>query len=159
MVGDDRVRFCADCSLHVYNISALDRLAAERLISEHEGHLCLRMYKRSDGTLITADCRSRVSAAFKKTRASMHVLAGMLVGVLAAVVGCESGGGNRSTRGTEDRGAGGQIGNSTGVPDHGNVSGGELEPIVQMGFLPARKLVVPMRREPAVTTRPVSPRE
>ena len=56
MRGNDRVRFCNHCSLHVYNLSAMPRAEAERLVSEAEGRLCVRMYRRLDGTVITQDC-------------------------------------------------------------------------------------------------------
>jgi hypothetical protein len=56
MAGDDRVRFCEACGLNVYNLSALPRAEAERLIEEREGRICIRLYKRADGTVITADC-------------------------------------------------------------------------------------------------------
>jgi hypothetical protein len=56
MHGDDRVRFCSRCSLHVYNLSALTRDAAEALVNEKEGRLCTRFYRRADGAVLTADC-------------------------------------------------------------------------------------------------------
>ena len=36
MRGDERVRFCRHCALHVYNLSAMTRDAAERLVAERE---------------------------------------------------------------------------------------------------------------------------
>ena len=57
MVGDDRVRFCHECHLKVYNISSMTRKQAESLIaSAHGRRLCVRLYKRADGTVITQDC-------------------------------------------------------------------------------------------------------
>jgi hypothetical protein len=56
MTGDDRVRFCEQCSLRVYNISAMTRTDAEALIANTEGRICARFYRRSDGTIITRDC-------------------------------------------------------------------------------------------------------
>jgi hypothetical protein len=56
MAGDDRVRFCSQCRLHVYNISALTRAEAEALLQEKEGHLCTRFFRRLDGTILTQDC-------------------------------------------------------------------------------------------------------
>ena len=55
MRGDDQVRFCKHCSLNVYNLSAMTRAQAERLVAEREGRLCIRMYRRLDGTVVTAD--------------------------------------------------------------------------------------------------------
>jgi hypothetical protein len=56
MRGDERVRFCSHCSLHVYNLSAMSRMEAEQLLEQTEGRMCVRLYKRLDGTVITQDC-------------------------------------------------------------------------------------------------------
>lgn len=57
MVGDERVRFCLSCEKNVYNLSAMAREDAERLLQERAGgEVCVRYYKRADGTLMTSDC-------------------------------------------------------------------------------------------------------
>lgn len=56
MEGDERVRFCRQCTLHVYNISEMTSREAQSLIAETEGRLCARMYRRADGTILTNDC-------------------------------------------------------------------------------------------------------
>ena len=56
MLGDDRVRFCGQCNLNVYNLSDMTRSEAELLIGNKEGRLCVRYYKRKDGSIITRDC-------------------------------------------------------------------------------------------------------
>jgi hypothetical protein len=58
MVGDERVRFCLKCEKSVYNVSAMGREEAETLIADSETKegLCLRMYRRKDGRILTADC-------------------------------------------------------------------------------------------------------
>jgi len=56
MKGDDRVRFCEDCKLHVYNFSAMTPPEIEALISKREGRLCARLYQRPDGTTLTRNC-------------------------------------------------------------------------------------------------------
>ncbi len=57
MVGDDRVRFCLSCEKNVYNLSAMPREDAERLLQERVGgELCVRFYQRTDGTILTEDC-------------------------------------------------------------------------------------------------------
>ena len=66
MRGDDQVRFCKHCSLNVYNLSAMSREAAERLVAEREGRLCIRMYRRLDGTVVTADCEGAIKLAAKR---------------------------------------------------------------------------------------------
>jgi hypothetical protein len=56
MVGDERVRFCAECQKNVYNLSAISRKEAEALVREREGRLCARFYRRADGTIMTRNC-------------------------------------------------------------------------------------------------------
>lgn len=56
MTGDDRTRFCDQCSLHVYNISAMTRDEVASLVAKTEGRICARLYRRSDGTVLTRDC-------------------------------------------------------------------------------------------------------
>ena len=63
MIGDDRVRYCGQCTKNVYNLSAMSREDAEALLRaglEREGlggeGVCIRIYRRPDGTVLTADC-------------------------------------------------------------------------------------------------------
>src|ERR1700750_3421422 len=56
MAGDERTRFCNQCNLHVYNISAMTREEVSSLIKSTEGRICARLYKRADGTVLTKDC-------------------------------------------------------------------------------------------------------
>lgn len=56
MEGDDRVRFCPECELNVYNLSAMTEEQALALVQEREGRLCVRFYQREDGTVLTSDC-------------------------------------------------------------------------------------------------------
>jgi hypothetical protein len=56
MIGDERVRFCGECAKNVYNLSAMTRDEAEGVLAEHHGNLCVRMYLRDDGTVMTQDC-------------------------------------------------------------------------------------------------------
>jgi hypothetical protein len=69
MTGDEQVRYCGHCSMNVYDISAMTSEAAETLIRKHEGpnagQLCARMYVRTDGKVVTADC---VKVRFERAR-------------------------------------------------------------------------------------------
>ncbi len=56
MMGNERRRFCGDCKLNVYNLSGMSQREAENLLLNSEGRLCLRFYKRADGTILTKDC-------------------------------------------------------------------------------------------------------
>ena len=56
MLGDKRKRFCSLCQLNVYNISEMTEQEAKNFLFEAEGRVCVRLYKRADGTVITQDC-------------------------------------------------------------------------------------------------------
>ena len=56
MAGNEQVRFCDQCNLHVYNISAMTSEQAASLIASKEGRICARLYRRADGTVLTRDC-------------------------------------------------------------------------------------------------------
>jgi hypothetical protein len=73
MYGNDRMRHCGDCKLNVYNLSGMSREAAEDLVMNAEGRLCVRFYRRQDGTIITENCP--VGWAKVKARAKVYVTA------------------------------------------------------------------------------------
>jgi len=56
MIGSEQTRFCGQCSLNVYNLSGMTKDEAESLIARNEGRLCVRFYRRTDGSIITRDC-------------------------------------------------------------------------------------------------------
>jgi hypothetical protein len=64
--GNDRIRFCGSCRQNVYNVEAMTRAEAERAIAAWEGRACLRLRWRPDGTVVTADCWSRLRAARRR---------------------------------------------------------------------------------------------
>jgi hypothetical protein len=68
MQGTDRVRFCAECKKNVYNLSALSRRDAEALLKEKNGDMCARIYRRSDGTVLTEDCPVGFSMKIARAR-------------------------------------------------------------------------------------------
>jgi len=56
MQGDDRTRFCSQCSKRVYNFSGMPQAEVVQLLHETEGRVCGRFFRRADGTMLTADC-------------------------------------------------------------------------------------------------------
>jgi hypothetical protein len=84
MVGDDRVRFCGQCEKNVYNLSAMPRDEAEALLGARDGRMCVRLYKRQDGTVLTTDCPVGVKRR-RRRRALAGVLGGGLLAAGAAV--------------------------------------------------------------------------
>jgi hypothetical protein len=85
MIGNDRARFCGQCSLTVYNLSAMTKWEAESFIAGSEGRVCIRYYRRADGSILTDNCpvglraiRRRVSYVKKAvTSAVLSFLAGL----------------------------------------------------------------------------------
>jgi hypothetical protein len=56
MVGDNRKRFCGDCKLNVYNLSDMSQVDAENFLLASEGRVCVRFFRRADGTVLTQNC-------------------------------------------------------------------------------------------------------
>ncbi|MCE9545016.1 MAG: hypothetical protein K8T25_05780 [Planctomycetia bacterium] len=81
MTGDDRVRFCGECSLNVYQISELTRVEALKLINDHEGRLCVRLFRRHDGTILTRDCPIGLRAVRRRLARAITAVA-TLLGIL-----------------------------------------------------------------------------
>jgi hypothetical protein len=84
MVGDDRVRFCGQCEKNVYNLSAMPREEAEAFLVEREGKACVRLYKRQDGTVLTADCPVGVRRR-RRRRAAVAAVGGSLMAAAASL--------------------------------------------------------------------------
>jgi hypothetical protein len=66
MDGDDRVRHCSLCRQAVYDVSALTRAEAETLIRGRTGRVCLRLFRRADGRVMTRDCPVGVLQAARR---------------------------------------------------------------------------------------------
>lgn len=85
MPGDDRIRSCPACSRAVYNIAAMTSDEVAALIAGREGRLCARLFRRADGTIVTADCPA-VDAMFAPRPKSRHHRVRALVIVLVALL-------------------------------------------------------------------------
>jgi hypothetical protein len=66
MMGSKRVRFCSQCQQSVYNLTEMTRAEAESLVDEREGEVCVRFYRRPDGTVMTRDCRAFLRATGRR---------------------------------------------------------------------------------------------
>ena len=99
MSGDERTRLCAECNLDVHNISQMTRVEAEEFLASkfnnlgepHEHRVCALIYRRADGTIITADCPVGIAALRTKARRALGRIAAVagltaLVGAVAAAV-------------------------------------------------------------------------
>ena len=85
MIGNERVRFCGQCRLNVYNLSGMPKREAEALITNAEGRLCIRYYRRADGTILTENCPVGLRAIKRRVsrvaRATMSAVLGFLAGI------------------------------------------------------------------------------
>ena len=87
MYGDDRTRFCGRCSQNVYDLSSMTRAEAEDLIRRTDGQLCVRFYKRRDGTILTRNCPVGLRAIKERlTGTSAAIIKGLLT-LLACIGG------------------------------------------------------------------------
>ena len=81
MYGDNRKRFCGECKLNVYNLSGMTKAEAENLLSNSEGRLCVRFYRRNDGTILTQDCPVGWQAIKKRVSGIAAAAFSMIVGL------------------------------------------------------------------------------
>lgn len=93
----DRRRFCDHCSLHVHNIAAMSREEAESLLrasidSSGSGSICLQLYRRADGTILTRDCPVGRAALHRRAAARVVRMVGFAACVLAAGIAWASSG-------------------------------------------------------------------
>lgn len=136
MSGDEQKRFCGMCNKNVYNIAEMALADVEKLIIESEGKVCVRFYRRKDGTVITQDCPVGIRQKLIK-----RVTTGcaFVTGVAAIVVAWVT----NSPRPAATPRPGGYIEivntTSTGRPEMGNVVAqpqpltGSLEPLKVKG--------------------------
>jgi len=85
MYGHERKRFCKECKLSVYNLSGMTRNEAERLVTNSEGRLCVRFYRRPDGTIITQDCPVGWAKLKQRTRIYATAAFSMLMTLLTGL--------------------------------------------------------------------------
>ena len=86
MAGDERVRFCQHCKLHVYNVSEMERGEAEAFIAERTGRTCVRLYRRQDGTVLTKDCPVGWRAVRQRLARAAAALAAMIVALVTGTL-------------------------------------------------------------------------
>jgi hypothetical protein len=85
MTGNDRVRFCDQCSLNVYNIAEMSRSDADDLIANIEGRVCVRLFRRVDGTIITKDCPIGLRAIRRRVAKTTAAVFATVAGICATV--------------------------------------------------------------------------
>jgi hypothetical protein len=64
MLGDSRTRHCSQCRNSVHDVSELSRVEALKLVCGGES-VCLRVYRRPDGRVLTSDCSTKRERIWK----------------------------------------------------------------------------------------------
>ena len=85
MFGNERVRLCEQCHLNVYNLSAMSRVEADRLINQTEGRLCVRFYRRRDGSIITQNCPVGLRAIKRRLSRVATAVVSFILSLMAGV--------------------------------------------------------------------------
>ena len=77
MIGDDKTRLCQSCDKQIYNVSAMTRGAARRLLFESKERVCIRLEKDADGKVRT------LKKQFHKITRQAPIAAGVISASLA----------------------------------------------------------------------------
>jgi hypothetical protein len=86
MYGNNKVRFCGECKLNVYNLSGMTKTEAETLLVETEGRLCVRYFRRADGTVLTQDCPVGWRALKKRVTNLAAAACTLVLGLMSAIM-------------------------------------------------------------------------
>jgi hypothetical protein len=81
----ERVRFCSQCNLNVYNLSDMTRNEANALLARTEGRLCVRLYRRADGTVLTENCPVGLRKLKRRVAWIGQCLLGMMLTLLTGL--------------------------------------------------------------------------
>jgi hypothetical protein len=85
MIGDERKRFCGSCNLNVYNLSGMSQTDAESLLMNSEGRICVRFFRRADGTVLTKDCPVGWAKVKQKISRTATAAFGLFVGLFGGL--------------------------------------------------------------------------
>jgi hypothetical protein len=83
MIGDERVRRCQHCELDIFNTAEMTEREIGTLISDHSGRLCIRLYRRPDGTVQTKDCSVGLRGARKRAATIAATMVAALLGLFS----------------------------------------------------------------------------
>ncbi len=134
MVGDERTRFCKTCSKNVHNLSKMSFDEAELFLRQLTGDACVRLYRRTDGSIVTNDCPVGVrNKRMKRT-------AGALVGAGMAAAGIAS---TQTSTATSQNVAMGEIDVRRELPVQGGI--GAIDPPLQTRHLGTFALPPPVK--------------
>ena len=87
MYGTNRQRFCGACKLNVYNLSDMTRDEAESFLINSEGRVCVKFYRRRDGTVLTQNCPVGWQAVKKRISRVTTAIFSTIVGLFSGIFG------------------------------------------------------------------------
>ena len=93
MKGNDQVRFCDHCNLHVTDLSALTRPKAMRLVEQSRGRLCVRYTQTASGEILTRESQKLHQLGRRVSR--------LAAGAFTAAISISSATGQTSSRITQ----------------------------------------------------------
>lgn len=72
MRGDGRARSCAQCSRMVFDLASLSDAEARTLLAREGRSVCVQLYRREDGRVLTTDCPVGLRARLQHTGPAMR---------------------------------------------------------------------------------------
>jgi hypothetical protein len=87
MAGDERTRFCGQCRKNVHNISQMTEADAVALLTQAAGSVCVQIYRRADGTVLTADCPVGLREKARRLRRRTIAAVSLLIAAAAGFIG------------------------------------------------------------------------
>jgi hypothetical protein len=87
-IAGDKVRRCAECGRNLYNLSAMTEAESLRLITLLERVPLERLYRRTDGSVLTADCPVGLRAQLRSACVAALIVVAATVTAAALLGGC-----------------------------------------------------------------------
>ena len=82
MKGDDKTRHCDQCNHNVHNFAAMTTDEIASIVGDGQRRVCVRLFQRPDGTILTADCPVGLALIRSKARRT----AGRIVALVGIVI-------------------------------------------------------------------------
>ncbi|MEZ5962544.1 MAG: hypothetical protein R3F56_01745 [Planctomycetota bacterium] len=140
MTGDAKRRFCQQCQLHVHDLSAMTRAEAEAVLRDAGGaRVCVRFFRRHDGTVLTRDCPVGLRQRLRRARRRATAAVSAAFAALLSAVGCTRDAKRPPTssgNGTDIHGAPADPGPTMGEPVQGDVVTGIARPTMGRPAMP-----------------------
>lgn len=159
LIGDDKKRFCSECSLHVHNAAQLSEREAQDILSSASSRVCMRIEYDSNGTPVFRDSKAtdvvraptprprRVGRTLTLARWALSAAAGVLAACTGSLTNSVSNDPESNPNGVEPPSKMGKVCSTTLVGDVAVPPNQNLQRLGEAVFVPA----------PAPTPAPVPP--